>query len=509
MYQAILVDDEPFVLEGLEHAIDWEGYGFEIALKETNPVRALEYVQQHPVHLLITDVSMPQMDGIELMRQCREIHPLLSVLVISAFDRFDYVRAALKSGAENYLLKPVDPDELAETVGQMANGMREREQLAARRVASMLPFQSTFIESWLRDSLTRSELHIRAELLGVDLGAGGYTTVIFTSPDEDGQIMSKFYDFLLTSARNKYAVYCLFETRARLTCILTPRGSGRSLRAFIDKALHRAALMGLPGAACAGATVQAATAVSRSYQSAVALLFMQYSPGGSVLAEDIAPPPETLSVIEQNFLRIPQKDYLEAVRRLLDAGGVSPYVLTVCVTRWCLRQHGSDTADFFHRFPQFARLCRAFPAEDAPSFACYEFCQEIIRECYKLFSGPQSTMHPCVEAVIAAVHEFSDKNISLKTLAHKLNVSPSYLGNSFRQYTGVYFNDYLTTARLNYAAELIEATDMKMKDIVDKVGFSSQTYFNRTFMRQFSLSPVAYRRAKKTERPGLFARGSD
>lgn len=98
-------------------------------------------------------------------------------------------------------------------------------------------------------------------------------------------------------------------------------------------------------------------------------------------------------------------------------------------------------------------------------------------------------MYPCVNAVIKAIEEFKDKDISLKTLAARLNVSPSYLGTVFKQQTGYYFNDYLTEARIRYAAKLIETTDMKMKDIVDEVGFSSQTYFNRMFKR-FSMYPL-------------------
>ena len=106
-------------------------------------------------------------------------------------------------------------------------------------------------------------------------------------------------------------------------------------------------------------------------------------------------------------------------------------------------------------------------------------------------------MYPMVDAVIKTIHEFSDKDISLKTLAFKLNVTPSYLGTVFHQQTGYYFNDYLTDARLKYAAHLLEHTDMKIKDIVDKIGFSSQTYFNRSFKRYFDTSPISYRRDKK------------
>ena len=110
MYKAVIVDDEPFVVEGLKNAIDWSGYNFELALCTTNPKEALAFLEQNPADLLVTDISMPEMDGIELIRRTRQINSLISILVLSAYDNFDYVRSAMRQGAENYLLKPLDPD---------------------------------------------------------------------------------------------------------------------------------------------------------------------------------------------------------------------------------------------------------------------------------------------------------------------------------------------------------------------------------------------------------------
>lgn len=98
------------------------------------------------------------------------------------------------------------------------------------------------------------------------------------------------------------------------------------------------------------------------------------------------------------------------------------------------------------------------------------------------------------------MQESDDKDISLKTLALKLNVSPSYLGTIFRRQTGYYFNDYLAEVRLKKAAELLEETDMKIKDIVDKTGFSSQAYFTRTFKRYYNVSPASYRRERSAKK---------
>ena len=117
---------------------------------------------------------------------------------------------------------------------------------------------------------------------------------------------------------------------------------------------------------------------------------------------------------------------------------------------------------------------------------------------------PQSAAQQYVRMIMEEVHNFSNKDVSLKTLAARLNMHPSYLGSIFHQQTGYYFNDYLNEERLKYAAKLMEnsntvATDsnIRLKDIADMTGFSSQTYFNRQFKKRFNASPNTYRRELK------------
>ena len=94
MYQVICVDDEDFVLDDLQKAIDWFGFNMEIVLATTSPLDALAYMKNHPAHLLLTDISMPQMSGIELIREARQIYPSVSILALSAYDTIHLVRPA-------------------------------------------------------------------------------------------------------------------------------------------------------------------------------------------------------------------------------------------------------------------------------------------------------------------------------------------------------------------------------------------------------------------------------
>ncbi len=494
MYQAVLVDDEPFVLEGLARAIDWEGHGFEIALGETSPLRALEYIRANPVHLLITDISMPQMTGIELMRACRQEHPRLSVLVVSAYDRFEYVREAMKQGAENYLLKPVDEDELSETVGLLAKRLNERARQADRQAADLLPFRANFTEGWLKGSLTGGELRARAEMLDINVNAESYAAALFFAPHGEATLLPRFFEHLKTSAEKKYEIHGCFESMQRMACIFSPARQS-SLQAFLETLLKGAALLGLDISACIGESVYAAADVHKSYQSAGDMQFLQFS-RRCIMTEQLALPAGSQAQIESPDAQASPPEYISGLRALFSSGRHDPFVLACAVVRWCFKALDGESAEFFRRFPQAEDMMKDMPQKGAGGDEYFEFCARVVTESARLSQIKRSAMHPVVQAVLEAVNELSDKDISLKTLSARLNVTPSYLGNAFNQQTGAYFNEYLTRARLARAAKLIETTNMKIKDIVDEVGFSSQTYFNRAFKRQFSLSPVAYRRRR-------------
>ncbi|MGI5900112.1 MAG: helix-turn-helix domain-containing protein [Christensenellales bacterium] len=494
MYQAVLVDDESFVLEGLALAIDWEGHGFEIALLETNPLLALEYIRVNPVHLLITDISMPQMTGIELMRACRQDHPQLSVLVVSAYDRFEYVREAMKQGAENYLLKPVDEDELSETVGMLAKRLNERARLVDRQAADLLPFRANFTEGWLKGNLTGGELRARAEMLGINVSAESYAVVLFFAPQGEATLLPRFFEHLKASAENKYELHGSFESIQRIACIFSPARQ-KDLQSFLDVLLKGAALLGLNISACGGESVHSAADVHKSYQSAGAMQFLQFS-RRCIMTEQLALPAKLQAQIESPDAQTSPPEYINWLQALFYSGKHDPFALTCAVVRWCLKPLDGESVEFFQRFAQAEKMVKDMPQKGAGADEYFSFCARAVTESAQLLQIRSGAMYPVVQAVLEAVNELSDKDISLKTLSARLNVTPSYLGNVFHQQMGIYFNEYLTQARLTHAAKLIETTNMKIKDIVDEVGFSSQTYFNRAFKRQFALSPVAYRRRK-------------
>lgn len=500
MYQVVCVDDETFVLEDLKKAIDWFGFNMEIALAATNPLEALEYIQNHPAHLLLTDISMPQMLGTELIQKAREANPALFVLVLSAYDTFDYVRTAMQGGAENYLLKPLDPDELSESLSIIVKHLEDRHKMSENYGATMLTFRSNFVENWCKGSLSEEEFLSRASLLGVNYQLDNYTVVMFSTSDKYSGRVPLLFDALLSVFIGQYISHFYFETPSCFVCILSSTGSFNVFH-FQRQVEKLRPIMDFPFFVSVGNTVDNYVDVSSSYHTVKKYFYLRYSPLDFLVCQNLQFPLSFRKITEQDYLETEETEYLDQIQELLN--GITPerrISLQLTVANWGISQLGIAPSDEL-TVPLLGKLV-CDKNETDKILECIRFLYRSVRQHLMEHSMQQGIAHQYVRMIMDSVHDFSNKDISLKTLAAQLNMHPSYLGNIFHQQTGYYFNDYLNEERLKYAAQLMEDNDVRLKDIADMAGFSSQTYFNRQFKKYFNASPNSYRRELKIKKPG-------
>ena len=116
MYNVLLVDDEPMIRQGMAHLIPWEKYGFSLIASAANCAEAVSLCKKMTVHLLLTDIRMPGSDGLELIKIISEYYPNIVFVVLSGYSEFEYARQALNLGVYQYLLKPINPNELITTL---------------------------------------------------------------------------------------------------------------------------------------------------------------------------------------------------------------------------------------------------------------------------------------------------------------------------------------------------------------------------------------------------------
>ncbi len=128
MYRLVFVDDESIIREGISSCIAWEPLGFSLAALLENGQQAIEYLRTHPVDIVISDIKMPKIDGLELSRLIHEQYPQIMVLLLSGHDDFEYAQEALKYQVNEFLLKPITADELTEVLKRVRGQLDTQRQ---------------------------------------------------------------------------------------------------------------------------------------------------------------------------------------------------------------------------------------------------------------------------------------------------------------------------------------------------------------------------------------------
>lgn len=176
MYEILIVDDEPRIREGLSHMIRKLQGDWVVAGEAANGLQALEFLKNRCVDLVITDVRMPVMDGIEFVEHLQKEYPDIRKVLLSGYDEFDYVQKAIKNGASNYLLKPLKSTDLKQALAQELSSLQLRDK--NRQEALEISKENKFlkINNLLNELLDGNEINeetVRAELIHLDVQPGG------------------------------------------------------------------------------------------------------------------------------------------------------------------------------------------------------------------------------------------------------------------------------------------------------------------------------------------------
>ena len=463
MYNCVIVDDEALTLKALSFAINWEGFGFTLASAETSPQHALEYIREHPVDLLITDVSMPGMSGLELISACRALRSDMSIFVISAFSEFEYVHQAMKLGAVNYLLKPVDLLELSNALRQVARQLDHRETLPA--ADSYTTFRCNLTERWLKNAIPASELSDKAEIQNLDFLGRNYRVALFQ--EEETQIC-QVYERAVDTLGSVLCGRPFFESTNLMVCVLRADDGLERLRVLWREAAE--AGLGLSAGISAPTDCYCVPSVFKDTMKLKPLLMTR---GSFINAGEL-----TLALSQVKTLD-------ELVRRLEALRSGDPGendLLAMCV-------HAFQLNDSLPN--ELEQKLLAMRPEEPEALAAW--LRKLIDARRIDPKENETELHPCVQRTINEIRQNYSSDLSIKSIADRCNMSSTYLGRLFREQMGMYFSDFLLRERLLHARDMVCNTSMKMSEIARLCGFASQTYFTQSFKARYGVSPMTYR----------------
>ncbi|MDZ5711423.1 response regulator transcription factor [Jeotgalibacillus haloalkalitolerans] len=490
MFNVMLVDDEPLILEGLQHIIDWNELGFRIAATAKDGQEGLALASTLPIDLIITDIKMPEMNGLSLLKELNQQHYPAKSIVLSGFQEFDLIKEGLMLGIENYLTKPVDDDELIASL----KIVREKLERSMLEEESRLTLRDHAIIRWLTGKMKQEEFDERLTL---------YSSELVTLPAVAGLLKMDFSD------REEGYLYQLqhkIESRTNATAVVTPSADLLLLIRENDLTDEFTSIVEDLLAKTEYVLVFSRLLTARSEFQEV-FREMEMTSELTMLTPSHREP-ETLTVISTVSSHDPQfnirPEWLEMladrkadeVTRLLgqklaetNQGHLLPvtkgFLLELFFSvknKFMISMDYRDYVQLIHRIMFFEHINEA-----------NQLLKDIIDMVHPE-NPDQEKKSIVIQRVLHYIHESYHEDMSLKTLGHQFHINPIYLGQLFQKEVGAVFTKYLNQIRISKAKALLLNSSEKAGMIGKKVGYTDATYFYKQFKKYEGVTPSEWRK---------------
>jgi two-component system, response regulator YesN len=524
MYNVLIVDDEPAVLQGMANIIDWESLDLKIAGFAQCGTEALELILKEDIQILITDIKMPYMDGLELIKKIRQDGKNIKCIILSGFDDFLYVKEAAKLGIENYLLKPLSEVELVSTLQTTLQKIHKEHFMQSGVREGLNILKNNILQRWVTNNIDQNELRERAALLNIDLKCRKYHIVIIKdithAADSDHSVqkwnasqksvmnaletmlsgcpcfifMDMDEDFVIlvlnTNEQQDFSISgtdlpgCIRElhTKFRIDTYIT---IGRDVHSYQDvplsynsaKSLQEYRLIQHSGNVISFGDIQNSIEDSEhTYQhnfndlaSAVihknteeAFLWIDTAYGQLLNAYHIKPSTVRNFTVEALFTII------NAVKAVgMDLGGYT------------------ENKDLYKSITSLSSL-----------FELATWLKTIVQEIIEQLQTYESNESGLFDRMLAYIHSNFTKDLNLKTIANEFHSNPAYLGQLFKKETGQSFTSYLNNIRVQKAKELLVSSKLKINEVSEKVGYFNVNYFYTIFKKLTGFSVMEFKEGK-------------
>ena len=538
MYRILLVDDEILVRDAIKENIDWQSMDCELAGDCENGKQAAEFVQEHPVDIVLTDILMPYMDGMELSHFLHDNYPDIVIVVFSGFGEFEYAKKAIQYGVSEYLLKPVTAMELTGVIQKMKEKVdqirKEKQKMESlTRTSENYRENAQVIRSKTLEALVNCTTDIqkslnRLEEMGITLSGCGYRVAVFDIDlysgmyqlDMEKRQESALMAFVLFNISdeivNRENAGVVYQEGNNRVCVLFQEKWSRNFDGRIKEICHEIQteikkVMGTDVSMAIGRWVRNLEELSSSHDMAVQALQYRYLLGGSLLIDmEETHPVQDIDLREsldklKEALKAGRKEEIETEfqtiegqvkRSLADKSRACMYLQQVIrAVDVAAEEVSADISRI--RETSTDLLCQV---TEQKSFgqAC-EIVRKYILQVYEAMTelNTSSGERQARMALDYIQKNYMDPNLSLNDICSYLNISTSYFSTIFKEMTGETFTEVLIRTRMEKAKELLENTTMKNYEIAEKVGFADAHYFGISFKKMTGCTPTEYARENR------------
>ena len=524
--KVFLVEDEKVMREGIRRKINWEEEGLEYVGDAGDGELAYPMILQNKPDILITDIKMPFMDGLELSRLVKKELPDIKIIILSGYDEFEYAKEAINIGIAEYLLKPVTSVQLLESLRKIRTVIEE-ESMPKQADSTQSEMwaknqqRQKFVQKLVSGKTSAAELLSESMTLHIDLAAECYNILMLQFfGEEEPDLTNRIYTRIQENVQQLLIPVWVMISQNELYCLLCGENAQQiadqveQIQIFLDS-MPFVEYFGALGEA-----VQRLSEVRHCYEVANLGFSQRYLKEHQQILqhqeskEELSVESEQLDLesltgsqiswkeleqflytgakssvaefVEQNIERIGKKNLNSIIFRqyfLLDV-----YMIALSV----IEKVGATGREFAERCDAVQKMEDALRKVDNTQ----TYVQMLLETAIDLREAHAGRKY---DALIHKAQHYIEENygepeISLNVVAQEVNISPNHFSAIFSQETGKTFVEYLTAVRMEKARQLLRTSSMRTTDIAFAVGYKDPHYFSTLFKRMQGCTPKEYRK---------------
>lgn len=508
-YSVMLLDDEELIIQSLRKMISWSDLNCYICASANNGEKGKELIDEACPDILIADIKMPGMSGLDLAQYCAARHPNCKVILVSAYADFGFAQKAIKAGTVDYLLKPIDKQDLTEAVRRAIRGIREWKETAQRLEKEKVHLENvrTLAEDSILFNLARyGTVGIRGEMLQFAMDrarrAGVVIVIEFfnlmqtqTAVMAGGQafygtgLLKAGYHPAFGSADEKVVMICPVHTHYDYAT-----GRLRIKRTLEEIQRLAPEEIGL-NVICVSDIYRNEEELQKSYRQCIAMsgpAFFSSRSGILEAAEKYEAGKKGNQGLNVNTLIQALKNGQEEVMQDFFASWKKLLVRL------------SDKQLAMTKIREFQReitLCASHMEMDTKNLWKNPFENGNFASRYQVLTEGAASVctfakknaNPVDRCALYIEEHYFEHDLSLEKIAEAVQVNSSYLSRAFKKKYHVNFSEYLKNIRIEHAKRLLETSSRKTYEIADQIGYDDAHYFGQVFKKKTGMSPLEYR----------------
>lgn len=530
MVKIFLVEDEKIVREGIKNGIPWEQYGFEFAGEASDGELAFPLILQSRPDILLTDIRMPFMDGLELTELVKKELPDIRIMFFSGYDDFEYAKRAIQLGAADYLLKPVNSNQLLEALERMSDSIIQERSEKAYKEEFLKQQEDRLFDLIISGTMGLQELLKKGHEYHLELTAPMYNLVLFQVRAATEQELysdeAVLFEQKLKGQLEQHS-YIIFFNRLTEGYAFLITGTdeiqlAERVKVCTDLLIHLVRVhshLGYFGGI--GIPVRRLSEMKSCFKSAAKAYAYRYiMEYNQIVTEaealEFYKKPDSISLREidvtkvnreilMNFLkngsegdtRYFVEEYLESCGANIESYLFRQYILMdvyLAVTSFAT-QLGVEQEQLIEQLGEDTAMQPAMAAVDLS----VKYMEDLLIKAICLRNTFSRKKYRLVlkKAREYIGNHYQDEDISLNKAASSVNMSPNHFSTIFSQEMGITFVEYLTKVRMEAARDLLLKTDLRASEISYQVGYKDPHYFSYLFKKTQGITPKTFRSGGK------------